>query len=46
MSRKMTKEGFVVQERRFGTGGRGGGRGMKVFRAEWGSMGNAGLTVT
>lgn len=21
MSRKMTKEGFVVQERRFGTGG-------------------------
>lgn len=24
MSRKMTKEGFVVQERRFGTGGRGG----------------------
>lgn len=23
MSRKMTKEGFVVQERRFGTGGGG-----------------------
>lgn len=32
MSRKMTKEGFVVQERRFGTGGAGRGAGDESFQ--------------